>query len=416
MKLYRILILLALFLVMVSCQRAAQDRQTETESTVSAAALETEPPENETGISVVRIIDTTPEDMDPTMEEKVFYEDDQLRYFFYDAVSEYVIVEYSDGSTQIAKEALEEKSIRLKDLKANGIRYFVEPEPVKDIIYHTDLEDEGQSLEPFYEEDGYVYSFPSIRSTAVIVYYKDGTTKPIKEALADHTVQISDLDRFEIQYFKEEKEPLPPCGYGSGVEAFDSIRELIRQIKSGTLSWTAQEIYNTHGCDIGTLRDLTGMADGFSEFLVEWCGGLNYSINYQKEDQVIAFMPCDTMDEMYQVASAGDSWETLHENDLLMNLVKRDAETDDGIRYECTYDTKAASGLRITYHETTDVSGIRYVVTNRYGADGIHQSGAVYIFNKSAPFYCLVSGFEADMGFARRLETRLITKDSDGEY
>ena len=103
MKLYRILILQALFLVMVSCQRAAQDRQTETESTVSAAALETEPPENETGISVVRIIDTTPEDMDPTMEEKVFYEDDQLRYFFYDAVSEYVIVEYSDGSTERGK-------------------------------------------------------------------------------------------------------------------------------------------------------------------------------------------------------------------------------------------------------------------------------------------------------------------------
>ncbi len=412
MKLYRCVMVLILFFTMISCQRPEQDTKNETENTEYTETQETVPPETGTQITVVNIIDTTPEDMDSTMEEKAFYEDDQLRYFFYDAVSEHVIVEYSDGSTQNVKEALAEKSIRLKDLQENGIRYFVEPEPVKDIIYHADRGGEAEALEPFYEEYGYVYSFPSIRSDVVIVYYKDGTEKPIKEALADNTVQISDLDRFGIQYYKEEKEPLPPCGYGSGVEVFDSIREMIRQIESGTLSWTAQEIYDAHGCDTSALRELTGMDDGFSEFLVEWCGGMNYSINYQKDDQVIAFMPCDTMEEMYQAVSAMDAWESLQENDLLMNLVKTDVETDDGIQYECTYDTSVVSGLRITYHETTDASGIRCVVTNQYGADGVHQSGAVYVFDESASFYCLVRGFEADMDFAKRLETKLILKES----
>jgi len=336
MKPNRLLLLSALLLTLVSCQSTEQAAYTETKSTPSAAVQNIEPHETATEITVVSIRDTTPKDMELPDAEEPFWEDASYIYIFANPISEYVTVEYSDGSTQNVKEAL-----------TNGMA---------------------------------------------------GT---------------SDLDRFGIQYYKDEKEPQTPCDYGSGVEAFDSVREMIRQIENGTMGWTAQEIYNAHGCDTGALRELTGIDDGFSEFLVEWCGGLNYSIYYHKDEQVIVFTPFYTKEQLVQSLSGLDTWESLAENKRILNLVKTDSETEDGILYECTYDTDKVKGLRNTYHDTTGTDGIRRIVSNWYGAAGEHISGSIYIYNEEIPFQCLISGFEADMDFAKQLGTKHILTESD---
>lgn len=61
------------------------------------------------------------------------------------------------------------------------------------------------ALQPFYEDDEYVYSYPSIRSDYVIVKFTDGTQMTAKEALEKEYISISDLDVWQIQYVKEPK-------------------------------------------------------------------------------------------------------------------------------------------------------------------------------------------------------------------
>ncbi len=39
----------------------------------------------------------------------------------------------------------------------------------------------------------------------MIVKYESGFEEPISEALKDKTITISDLDRYNISYYKEEK-------------------------------------------------------------------------------------------------------------------------------------------------------------------------------------------------------------------
>ena len=67
MRLYRIFILLALLLAVVSCQHIEQGTQTETVSTPPAAAQDTELQETGTEITVVSIRNTTPTDAAPRM-------------------------------------------------------------------------------------------------------------------------------------------------------------------------------------------------------------------------------------------------------------------------------------------------------------------------------------------------------------
>lgn len=61
------------------------------------------------------------------------------------------------------------------------------------------------ALQPFFEDNEYVYSYPSIRSDYVIVKLTDGTQITAKEALEKGYISISDLDSWEIQYIREPK-------------------------------------------------------------------------------------------------------------------------------------------------------------------------------------------------------------------
>ena len=55
----------------------------------------------------------------------------------------------------------------------------------------------------FYTDEEYYYYLPYSRmSEYVIVEYADGTSQNIKEALEAGNITIADLDRFNIEYFK----------------------------------------------------------------------------------------------------------------------------------------------------------------------------------------------------------------------
>lgn len=157
--------------------------------------------EHTTEKTVVNIIDkTVNSDLVTADALEGFYNDDMYNYYFSSIRSQYVIVEYSDGSTETVAYALAENRITIADLDAYGIGYYKEPRNIENIIYHSDRGGEPDAEEVFYVDEEYAYTFPSIRSEYVIVYYKDGTSQPIKEALAEGKLKIEDLNHFGINY------------------------------------------------------------------------------------------------------------------------------------------------------------------------------------------------------------------------
>lgn len=74
-------------------------------------------------------------------------------------------------------------------------------------IKNTSNSDEvcADALEEFYQDDNYKYSFPCMMSSKIIVYFNDGTQEYVRDALNKKDITISDLDKYEIKYYKEEK-------------------------------------------------------------------------------------------------------------------------------------------------------------------------------------------------------------------
>ncbi len=153
--------------------------------------------------TVVNIIDkTVNSDICTSDALQGFYEDDRYYYSYSSIRSEYVVVEYSDGSEETVMDALAKGIITIADLDAYNIGYYKEPKNIQNIVYYSDRGGEPDREEVFYTDKEYEYVFPSLRSHVVIVYYKDGTEKLIKEALADGSVLIEDLNLFNIEYYK----------------------------------------------------------------------------------------------------------------------------------------------------------------------------------------------------------------------
>ncbi len=154
---------------------------------------------------VERITDHSDGQVVLTVEER-FYEDYSHIYRFGCPISQYITVTYTDGTEQNVKDALLDGHITVADLDRFGISYFAEPKLIKDIIYHSDRGGDPDALEGFYADESYAYYFPSIRSSVVIVYYRDGTEQTVREALAEGKIRISDLDWFGIAYYKESRQ------------------------------------------------------------------------------------------------------------------------------------------------------------------------------------------------------------------
>jgi len=77
---------------------------------------------------------------------------------------------------------------------------------VKEIIDRTETEGipTDEALQPFYIDDNYIYSFPSMRSEYVIVTFDNSDKMTVQHALKQGLVTIADLDKWNIKYNKEE--------------------------------------------------------------------------------------------------------------------------------------------------------------------------------------------------------------------
>lgn len=60
----------------------------------------------------------------------------------------------------------------------------------------------AEALEGFYNDGEYEYYFSSIKSHYIDVYYSDGMTENVRDAIGAGRVTIADLDKFEIHYYK----------------------------------------------------------------------------------------------------------------------------------------------------------------------------------------------------------------------
>ena len=135
-----------------------------------------------------------------------FYTDGTHDYYFPSIKSQYIIVEFSDGTTMNVKEAFEQELITIADLDRFNIGYFVE---IKDngmeVVSITDrtvaeMIPTDSALELFWQDEFCDYYFPSIRSEYVVVELLNGDSYYVKDALENGIITIKDLDKYNIQY------------------------------------------------------------------------------------------------------------------------------------------------------------------------------------------------------------------------
>ena len=63
----------------------------------------------------------------------------------------------------------------------------------------------AQSLEKFYEDDNYTYSFPCIKSSSVFVKFPNGNKMLVIKALEEDKVTIDELIKAGLEVVKKEK-------------------------------------------------------------------------------------------------------------------------------------------------------------------------------------------------------------------
>lgn len=63
----------------------------------------------------------------------------------------------------------------------------------------------AEALEQFYEDENYRYFYSCIKSKYIIVKYENGYEETVANALKYGTINIEDLDTYNIKYYKEEK-------------------------------------------------------------------------------------------------------------------------------------------------------------------------------------------------------------------
>ena len=93
--------------------------------------------------------------------------------------------------------------------KGTKISCAVERVDVGDVVSIKDTTKEikdfacDSALEQFYEDDMYKYSWSCIKNDYMVVKYESGFEETISDALKYGTITISDLDRYNIDYIKE---------------------------------------------------------------------------------------------------------------------------------------------------------------------------------------------------------------------
>ena len=77
---------------------------------------------------------------------------------------------------------------------------------IVDATKNSDI-DTPDAVEPFYSDGEYTYFFSSIKSQYITVYYSNSESENIVDALDSGRIDISELDRFNISYYKESFSP-----------------------------------------------------------------------------------------------------------------------------------------------------------------------------------------------------------------
>ena len=135
--------------------------------------------------------------------EETFYQDAEYWYYFSSTVSDYITVTYKDTTTENVKDALANRHIKISDLDRFGIEYFKTESNLEGIVNTTKFADDA--MEEFYVDGEYFYRFYQLISHNITVYYKDGTSENVKDALRNGRIMITALDWYGIEYRKDPK-------------------------------------------------------------------------------------------------------------------------------------------------------------------------------------------------------------------
>ena len=97
----------------------------------------------------------------------------------------------------------------LKDTQLKGFSYSCNYRGGQYILVDETKEKKdfscSSALEQFYEDDIYIYYWNCIKNKYMIVKYDNGSRELISEALKKERIDIQVLDKFDINYIKEEK-------------------------------------------------------------------------------------------------------------------------------------------------------------------------------------------------------------------
>lgn len=96
-----------------------------------------------------------------------------------------------------------------KDTVIKGFSYSLSFENTYEIVDKTKYMEDfacAEVLEEIYEDEKYIYYLPCMKSQYIEVRYENLRREKLISALANGNISISDLDKFDIDYIKEEKE------------------------------------------------------------------------------------------------------------------------------------------------------------------------------------------------------------------
>lgn len=97
--------------------------------------------------------------------------------------------------------------IKAKSTKFSCADVIVNIGDVVEIVDTTKKIDDftcAEALEEFYSDDNYAYYWSCIKDKYMIVKYESGFEETISSALKNGTIDISDLDRYGIDYIRDD--------------------------------------------------------------------------------------------------------------------------------------------------------------------------------------------------------------------
>ena len=155
-------------------------------------------------LRVVDIVDRTETEALLTADAlEGFWRDEEYTYAFASIKSHYIIVHYSDGTQLPIREAMARGDVTIGDLDRFGIGYYKEA-----IVTAVGMECKMGVLDAeklFWSDEDYDYYFPNY-DTEVTVLLSDGHSWPLHDALMEGLVTVGDLEKYDIEYIRVEKE------------------------------------------------------------------------------------------------------------------------------------------------------------------------------------------------------------------